>query len=295
MKRISIIGSGYVGQGTGKGFAEKNNVIFYDINKKTLDGLKGEGFSTTDSLEQAIKGSDISLVAVPTPSTKEGIDLSCIRQVTEDISRILADKEEPHVFIFKSTIVPGTIENVIIPSLEKHSNKKANVDFGVVFLPEFLTEIAHSWTDDSEYKRDFRTEDKIIIGEGSNKKFGDMVEPLFKHLNTPIIRTDYKTAEIIKYANNLRLATAISFSNEMYQICGKLGIDGQKVAEIVAMDKRIGKYGSVCGKAFGGKCFPKDLRAMIGFVENNTDHDPVLLRAVESVNETMKEKHGVRE
>ena len=81
----------------------------------------------------------------------------------------------------------------------------------------------------------------------------------------------------------------------MFQICKELGIDGEKVAEIVALDKRIGKYGSVCGKAFGGKCFPKDLRAMISFVEKNLNHDPKLLKAMEHVNETMKKKYGVRE
>jgi UDPglucose 6-dehydrogenase len=118
---------------------------------------------------------------------------------------------------------------------------------------------------------------------------------MFTHLNSPIIRTDYKTAEIIKYANNLRLATAISFSNEIFQICEELGIDGQKVAEIISLDKRIGKYGSVCGKAFGGKCFPKDLLAMIRFTESNTKHNPVFLKAIHHVNEAMKRKYGVRE
>jgi|WetSurMetagenome_2_1015567.scaffolds.fasta_scaffold243096_2 UDPglucose 6-dehydrogenase len=295
MKKISVIGSGYVGQGMGRGLAENHRVIFYDVNKKTVESLKNEGIEATDSLEYAINNSDISIVAVPTPSTEDGIDLSYIKQVSMDMAKLLAKKTTSHTFIFKSTIIPGTIETVVIPTLEKYSGKKAHKDFGVIFMPEFLTEIAKSWTDDESFKRDFRTEDKIVIGEGPNKKFGDEIEGLFKHLNTPILRTNYKIAELIKYANNMRLASVISFSNELYQICEKMGIDGQEIANIVAMDRRIGKYGSVCGKAFGGKCFPKDLRAMIAFVEMNTDYDPILLKAVEKVNEDMKKKYGVRE
>jgi UDPglucose 6-dehydrogenase len=295
MKRISIIGSGVVGQGVGKGFLENSKVIFYDVNKNIIEKLKSEGLEATDNLEYAINNSDISFVAVPTPSTEDGIDLSFIEKVSEDLSKVLSKKNKEHVFVFKSTMVPGTTESIIIPNLEKHSRKKANIDFGVIFMPEFLTEIAHSWTDDPDFKRDFKTEDKIVIGEGSNKKFGDEVESLLKHLNSPIIRTDYKTAEIIKYANNLRLAASISYFNELYQICEKMGIDGQKVADIVGLDKRIGKYGTVCGKAFGGKCFPKDLRAMIMHAEKNIGHDPIFLKAIEHVNENMKRKYGVRE
>lgn len=295
MKRISIIGSGVVGQVVGKGFLENSKVIFYDVNKNAIEKLKSEGLEATDNLEYAINNSDISFVAVPTPSTEDGIDLSFIEKVSEDLSKVLSKKNKEHVFVFKSTMVPGTIESIIIPNLEKHSRKKANIDFGVIFMPEFLTEIAHSWTDDPTFKRDFKTEDKIVIGEGSNKKFGDEVESLLKHLGSPVIRTDYKTAELIKYANNLRLAASISYFNELYQICEKMGIDGQKVADIVGLDKRIGKYGTVCGKAFGGKCFPKDLRAMIRHVEKNLDHDPVFLKAIEQVNEDMKRRYGVRE
>jgi UDPglucose 6-dehydrogenase len=295
MKRISVIGSGVVGQIVGRGLAENHRVIFYDINENTVEKLKNEGIEATGNLEFAINNSDISFIAVPTPSTEDGIDLSFINKVIMDVSKILAKKSRQHIFIFKSTMVPGTTESVIIPNLEKHSGKKADVDFGVIFMPEFLTEIAHTWTEDPSFQRDFKTEDKMVLGEGENKKFGDEIESLFKHIGSPIFRTDYKTAEIIKYANNLRLAAAISYFNEMFQICEKLGIDGQIVADIVGMDKRIGKYGTVCGKAFGGKCFPKDLRAMIKYVEENVDHDPVFLKAIENVNETMKEKYGVRE
>jgi len=287
MKRISIIGSGVVGQGVGKGFLENSKVIFYDVNKNIIEKLKSEGLEATDNLEYAINNSDISFVAVPTPSTEDGIDLSFIEKVSEDLSRVLSKKGKSHVFVFKSTMVPGTTESVIIPNLEKHSGKKANVDFGVIFMPEFLTEIAHSWTDDPFFKKDFKTEDRIVIGEGENKKFGDEIESLLKHLESPIIRTDYKTAEMIKYASNCCLASRISYWNEIASICKKLNIDAQKVADVVALDKRIGRYGSVItGKGFQGKCLPKDLDAFISFIERY--HDPLLLKTVKKINDNIQ-------
>jgi UDPglucose 6-dehydrogenase len=287
MKRISIIGSGYVGQGVGKGFLENSKVIFYDVNKNTIEKLKSEGLEATDNLEYAINNSDISFVAVPTPSTEDGIDLSFIEKVSEDLSKVLSKKNKEHVFVFKSTMVPGTTESIIIPNLEKHSRKKANIDFGVIFMPEFLTEIAHSWTDDPAFKKDFKTEDRIVIGEGENKKFGDEIESLLKHLESPIIRTDYKTAEMIKYASNCCLASRISYWNEIASICKKLDIDAQKVADVVALDKRIGRYGSVItGKGFQGKCLPKDLNAFISFIERY--HDPLLLKTVKKINDDIQ-------
>jgi len=158
--------------------------------------------------------------------------------------------------------------------------------------PEFLTEIESSWTDDRGYKKDFFTEDRIVIGE-YDKRSGDALEEIYKPLNKPIFRTDLKTAEMIKYASNCMLATKISFWNEVFLICKNLGIDSQEVADIVALDSRIGKYGTVHGKAFGGKCLPKDLKAFVSFAERY--HEPKLLKAVDDINEEMKKKYGVRE
>jgi len=288
MMKVSILGSGVVGQSIGKNISD---VIFYDINKDTIDRLKGEGFGATDDLGYALRNSYLSFICIPTPS-RDGIDLGVLDSLTKECSKFI---EDYHVFVVKSTTVPGTTESLVIPNLES-SGKKVDSDFGVVYNPEFLTEISHTWTEDKRFRRDLLTEDKIIFGEGRDKGAGNVLEKFYRNITTvPIIRTNYKTAEMVKYANNMRLASAISYSNEIFQICERLRIDGEEVAKIVAMDKRIGEYGSVCGKAFGGKCLPKDLRAMIEYVEKNTDYNPEFLKAIEDVNEDMKRKYGVRE
>jgi UDPglucose 6-dehydrogenase len=192
----------------------------------------------------------------------------------------------------KSTVLPGTTENVVIPILEKTSKKKVGVDFGVCVNPEFMTEIEHTWTDDRGYKKDFFTEDRIVIGE-YDKRSGDVLEKLYRPLNKPIFRVDLKTAEMVKYAANCMLATKISYWNEIFLICKELGINSHVVAEIASLDPRIGKYGTVHGKAFGGKCLPKDLKAFLKFVKRY--RRPKILKAVDEINEEMKEKFGVRE
>jgi len=193
--------------------------------------------------------------------------------------------------VVKSTVVPGTTEKVVIPILEKYTGKKAG-EFGICMNPEFLTEISGTWSTDENTKKDFFTEDRIVIGE-YDKRSGDVLEELYKPLNKPIFRTDLRTAELIKYASNCMLATKISYWNEIFLICKELDIDSQIVANIVGLDPRIGKYGTVHGKAFGGKCLPKDLKAFISFAEKY--RKPKLLKAVDEINEAIKEKYGVRE
>ncbi len=119
------------------------------------------------------------------------------------------------------------------------------------------------------------------------------MESLYNPLNKPIFRTDLKTAELIKYSSNCMLATKISYWNEVFLICEKLGIDSQKVVDIVGLDPRIGRYGTVHGKAFGGKCLPKDLKAFITFTEKY--RNVRLLKAVDEINEEIRAKYGVRE
>jgi len=134
---------------------------------------------------------------------------------------------------------------------------------------------------------------RIVIGD-FDKKSGDIVEELYKPLNIPIFRTNLKTAELIKYASNSALASRISYWNEIYYICEKLGIDSDFVAKMVGMDKRIGKYGTIHKKAFGGKCLPKDLQAIIVFSEE-IGYAPILLKAVNEINERIGKEKGVRE
>jgi UDPglucose 6-dehydrogenase len=282
--KISIIGSGWVGTACGKGLAGLGNeIIFHDVIDKNLPNF-------TKDIDYAIENSSVSFVCVPTPTNDNGeIDLSYVKGATKDIGVALANKNSYHLVVVKSTVVPQTTEKVVIPILEKYTKKKAGVEFGVCMNPEFLTEISGTWSKDIDTKKDFFTDDRIVIGE-HNTKAGEVLENLYTPLNKPIFRTDLKTAELIKYASNCILATKVSYWNEIYLICNRLGIDSNEVADIVTQDPRIGKYGSVHGKAFGGKCLPKDLKAFIFFVGETK-----LLKAVDAINEELKANYGVRE
>jgi UDPglucose 6-dehydrogenase len=292
--KISIIGSGFVGFAAGSGFKEiGNEVIFYDVSDERIKQLEGKGYAATKDMNHAIKNSEISFIAVPTPTFDGKIDLSYIKSATELMAKALKDKKGYHVFVVKSTVIPGTTENVVKPILENFSGKKCGQDFGLCMNPEFLTEISKSWTEDSSLARGFFTEDRIVIGE-FDKKSGDKIEQLYKKLKIPIFRTDLKTAELIKYAANCCLASRISYWNEVFYICNKIGVDSNLVAKIVSMDKRIGAYGIIHGMAFGGKCFPKDLQAFIDFAEQH-DFNPIFLKAIRDVNDKVKEDRGVRE
>jgi UDPglucose 6-dehydrogenase len=205
----------------------------------------------------------------------------------------LNEKSDYHIVVVKSTVVPTTTEKVIIPLLEKNSEKKVGKAIGVCVNPEFLTEIHRSWTEETPFVRDFFSEERIVIGE-FDQRSGDILQALYEPLEKPIIRTNLITAEMIKYASNCALASRISYWNEIFYICQRLGVDSNLVASVVGMDKRIGKYGTIHGKAFGGKCLPKDLKAFIGFAEE-LGYEPKLLKAVEEVNERIKKDRGVRE
>lgn len=301
MSKISIIGSGYTGSLLGKGLSKTGNrVIFYDINKNTVDQLTNEGYEATLDIRHTIKNSDISFVCVPTPNKDGQIDLSYVEPSLESIGNQLKYKNSYHLIVIKSTVVPTTTESFVKPTLEKASGKICGKDFGLCANPEFLTQV-NKITKDPELKAWYESnpnsiktfEDKTVIGE-YDKKSGDILEDLFKQLNIPIFRTDLKTAEMIKYAHNLNLASRISYWNEFFLICHKLGMDSKVVAEIVSQDSRIGKYGIVHGKAFGGACLPKDLEAFITFIKKQKI-EPKILIAIQKVNKYMKEKYGVRE
>jgi len=292
--RIGIIGSGTVGLIVGRGLKQLGNkVVFHDIQEKRVKELRAKGLFATTDLNQLVAGTEISFLCVPTPTKGGKIDLSHVKSAVKNLAKALRKKSGYYLVVVKSTVAPKTTEKVIVPLIEKASGKKAGRDFGVCMNPEFLTEIHDSWTESCAYARDFFSEDRIVVGE-LDKKSGDKLVALYKPLRRPIIRTDLKTAEIIKYACNCALASRISYWNEIYFICQKLGVDSNLVAQVAGMDERIGKYGTVHGKAFGGKCLPKDLEAFIAFSEG-LGHEPKLLKAVEDVNRKIKDKRGVRE
>ncbi|MDI6806914.1 MAG: nucleotide sugar dehydrogenase [Candidatus Aenigmarchaeota archaeon] len=293
MARIGIVGSGVVGYIIGRGFEKiGNDVIFYDTDKKRVKKLKDERLKATTDIRDLVNSTDIAFISVPTPTKKGKIDLSYIKDACKNLAKALKEIKRYYLVVIKSTVIPLTTEKVVIPILEKYSRKKVGKDFGVCVNPEFLTEIARSWTNDALFKRDFFSEDRIVIGE-FDRKSGEVLKKIYKPLKIPVFNVDLKTAEMIKYASNCMLATKISYWNEIFLICKELGINSKIVADIAALDPRIGKYGSVHGLAFGGKCLEKDLFAFIQFVKKY--HYPELLEAVLKINLHMAKKYGVRE
>lgn len=283
--RISIIGSGTVGYAVGRGFLEKGNkVIFHDVNRKRVLELKAKGYQATKDVREAVKKSEISFISVPTPNSDGKQDLSYIKQAVEGVAKAIRDKEKYHLIVLKSTVLPGTVERIIIPIVEKYSDKKVGGEVGVCMNPEFLTEASPL--------RDFINPDRIVIGQ-FDEKSGSKLESLYSSFKAPIYRTELRTAEMIKYAANCFFVTKISYFNQIWQLCKKLGIDGKKVAEITGKDPRIGEYGTKSGRGFDGKCLPKDLQAFIEFLERKGSGNPSLVRVAKEINDKMREKYGV--
>ncbi len=292
---ISIVGSGYVGLVTGIGFAELgNNVIFVDIDKNKLayinsgkppifeHGLeelmqKNKGrYYGTENYTEAILNSQITFICVGTPSNRDGsINLDYIISASKKIGKALKVKDEFHVVVVKSTVTPGTTEEVVKPILEDLSRKKAFIDFGLAMNPEFLRE--------GSAVKDFFNPDRIVIGV-EDERSKKMMNEIYSKFNCPKLFVEIKTAEMIKYAANAFLATKISFANEVGNICKRLGIDAYEVFRGVGLDHRINPAFFRAGIGFGGSCFPKDVRALIAKARE-VGEDPKILKAVIDVNE----------
>ena len=295
--RISIIGSGYVGLVTGTCFAELgNHVILVDIVKDKVDKINsgiapifeegldkmlrkniGDGsMHATTKVEHAVLDSDMTFIAVGTPSRKDGsIDIAYVREAAEGIGKALAKKDAYHTVVVKSTVIPGTTEDIVLPALEKSSGKKAGHDFGVAMNPEFLKE--------GKAIEDFMNPDRVVIG-GMDDESKKMVGRLYNGFDCPVMMTDTKTAEMIKYASNAFLATKISFINEIGNMCKALGIDTYEVAEGMGHDKRIERSFLNSGAGYGGSCFPKDVKAIIA-KSKKMGTNPLVMDAVDEVNQ----------
>ncbi|MGA8856773.1 MAG: nucleotide sugar dehydrogenase [Candidatus Bathyarchaeia archaeon] len=294
MTKVSILGAGVVGTCVGRGLLQLDHEVkFYDISTARVDELRKVGLTATTSFENALDNSEVSFICVPTPTVSGAIELTHLQSVIKELANCLKGKVAYHLVVVKSTVVPTTTEKIIIPALEEHSRRKVGEQLGICVNPEFMTEIHESWTSDRSFARGFTDEPVIVVGE-SDEKSGTKLAQLYELLGRPIIRTNMVTAEMIKYAFNCALATRISYWNEIYYVCGLLGINSELVARVAGMDPRIGTYGTIHGKAFGGKCLPKDLRAFLKFV-SDLGYDARLLKAVEEINERIGNERGVRE
>ena len=289
--KISIFGLGYVGSVTAACFADKGtHVIGVEVNPDKLalfrngrsplfePGLAellsrihiAGNFTATGSAAEAVHNSAISFICVGTPSKKGGqADLSHIEAVSREIGQALHTKNTPHTIVVRSTMLPGSIESVIVPQIESASGKCAGKDFYVVANPEFMRE--------GTAIRDFFEPPFIVIGEQTSGS-GNTLAELYRCVDTPQVRITIRAAEAIKFACNAFHAMKITFANEIGQFCKVHKIDSHEVMDIVCRDTKlnISKTYLKPGMAYGGSCLPKDLRALISCAREHDVELPML-------------------
>ncbi|WP_338758421.1 nucleotide sugar dehydrogenase [Massilia sp. METH4] len=305
--KISIFGLGYVGAVSAGCLAtDGHEVIGVDPNQTKVDLInkgttpiiekdigemiaktvkEGQLRATTD-VRDAVLNSDMSLICVGTPSQLNGnLDLSHVRKVCEQIGAAIKEKDGFHVVVARSTMLPGSMTSVVIPSLEQASGKKAGVDFGVCNNPEFLREGTAVY--------DYYHPPKTVIGE-TDERAGEMLVKLYEKMDAPLVRTDVATAEMVKYTDNTWHAVKVAFANEIGNICKAVGIDGHKVMEIFCQDTKLNlsPYYMKPGFAFGGSCLPKDVRALT-YKARSLDLELPLLDSILPSNRKQVEK-GVK-
>lgn len=306
--RISVIGTGYVGLVSGACFAEiGHDCVCVDIDPSKVERINrgeapihengldallarhvGKRLSATVDLQQAVASTDVTFIAVGTPFDGQRIDLSYVREAARQIGEALRTKRGYHVVVVKSTVVPGTTDDVVLPALEQASGKRAGADFGVGMNPEFLTEgVAVS---------DFMQPDRIVIGGIDARTIDVQREVYARFPDTPVLATNNKTAEMIKYTSNSVLATLISFSNEIGNACSAIG--GIDVADVMR-GVHLARYFSPrlddgrrvsapitsflwAGCGYGGSCLPKDTKALSAHATAHGQSMPLLDAVIET-------------
>jgi GDP-mannose 6-dehydrogenase len=274
---VSVFGLGYVGSVSAASFAaDGHRVVGVDVNpekvasldegrspivEKGLDELIQENVSNgrleaTTSTKEAIDATELSLICVGTPSRRNGsLDLTYLGRVCEQIGAALRDKDAYHVVVVRSTVLPGTTHEVVIPALERTSGKKYGHGFGVTVNPEFLRE--------GTAIHDFRHPPMTLVGH-NYRSDARPTEALYAKVEAPLVATSIRTAEMIKYASNTWHALKVCFANEVGNLCKRLDIDSHEVMDIFCRDQKLNlsSYYMKPGFAFGGSCLPKDVRAM---------------------------------
>ncbi len=297
MSKICVVGTGYVGIVTGACFADLgNDVVCMDVDETRISRVKqgimpiyepgleqvvaqnvraGRLTFTTDYRE-GFKDAEFVFIAVGTPSGVDGeADLQYVRQVAESIADII---DHPVIVINKSTVPVGT-GDWVADIIRKRRNGKA-LEFSVVSNPEFLRE--------GSAIGDFMNPDRVVLGS-LNRDAATLVGKLYEPLRCPIMITDLRTAEMIKYASNAFLATRISFINEIACMCEEMGADVEEVARGMGLDKRIGHHFLNAGLGWGGSCFPKDVKALAHMAVLHGTH-PQLLQAVMDINRNQRRR-----
>ncbi|OWY18779.1 nucleotide sugar dehydrogenase [Thioclava sp. JM3] len=304
MAKISVFGIGYVGVVSAACLArDGHEVIAVDLDESKVDGLNagrapivekgldelvaemaasGRLRATTDAAE-AVAKTDASFVCVGTPSAPDGsVGLTFVVSVCQDIGKAIANKSDRHTVIMRSTIVPGTMEEICIPTLERASGKLAARDFGVGYFPEFLRE--------STAIEDYADPGLIVFGS-LDAQTEQVLTEINQDLPCEMNKVDIRTAEMVKYTSNSWRAAKISFANEIGNIAKANDLDGQKVMAVLCSDTKVAMSPAFLrpGFAFGGSCLPKDVRALKAVGETSGVATP-LLNAILEANEAQIER-----
>ncbi|MBD9485101.1 UDP-glucose/GDP-mannose dehydrogenase family protein [Pseudomonas sp. PDM14] len=298
--RISIFGLGYVGAVcAGCLSARGHEVVGVDISATKIDlinqgkspivepgleellqqGLQTGRLRGTTDVAAAVRDTDVSFICVGTPSKKNGdLELDYIEGVCREIGFAMRDKPGRHTVVVRSTVLPGTAKNVVLPILEDCSGKKAGADFGLAVNPEFLRE--------STAIKDYDFPPMTVIGEFDTAS-GDLLASIYEELDAPIIRKDIEVAEMIKYTCNVWHAAKVTFANEIGNIAKAVGVDGREVMDVICQDNKLNlsKYYMKPGFAFGGSCLPKDVRAL-NYRASSLDVDAPLIGSLMRSNAT---------
>jgi UDPglucose 6-dehydrogenase len=300
-RNLVIIGAGVVGQATGKGLKKKgHNVTFLDTSPNLVKGLRQEGYSAylpEDLLNDpnTTIDAEISMFCVDTPAAPSSGNF----QTTMDLSHLVsaikfhslwlstrvwnsASRSNYHLLVIRSTVLPGTTKGIILPLIEKSSNLKVGEDFGLCMQPEFLRT--------ASAETDFLNSRVVVIGQYDNHS-GDILEEVYSDFDSEKIRVDLDTAEFMKYVCNSFNAVKISFSNEMWLLGKKVGVDANSAIQL-ALKSAEGywnpMYGSVGGKPYGGTCLPKDVECFLSFATEKSAVSPLLSASVK-INKLMEE------
>lgn len=281
---LAIIGSGIVGEATGKGFASTGcAVTFCDVNAQRLEQLRSERFDACDTKELGGRNIDVVMLCVPTPTKNGHIVLDYLQAATKDVAvSVLRNAKKRVTVVVRSTVLPGTTESVVLPLLEEYSGKKAGADFGLCMNPEFLRA--------ESPEKDFLHPKGVVVGS-IDKHSADVLEKLYAPFGAPVHACRPDEAEMAKYVSNIFDAGKISFFNEMRVACDTAGVDAERVFPVVTKVCEAcwnPAYGTKDMGPFDGMCFPKDTQAFLTWGRKHLGLPMKVLRAMIDENGDMQ-------
>ncbi len=302
---VSVVGSGYVGTTLSVCLAELgHDVVAIDVDEETVAQLNdGEAPIHEPGLDAllethvgsrlrattehaAVVDTDVTFLAVGTPSNEDGsIDANGLVAAARDVGGAIEGKDDDHLVVVKSTVLPDVIDERIVPAIEDASGASDGEGFTLAINPEFLRE--------GTAIDDFMAPDRIVIGTDDDgtaaERLTELYEPLTAERATPIVETGRREASMIKYASNAFLASKVSLINDIGNVCKEFGVDAYEVAEAMGMDERIGSAFLRSGVGWGGSCFPKDTAALIQSART-TGYDPAMIEAAVEINDRQPER-----